>query len=1403
MAQKYKLLYCARINDEKHEGLLKVGDTEFVPTKDLSLYQPNDVELQKAAKARIKGWSGTAAAGAELVYCEALIRYNPKSRNKETFVDKDVHRVLRNSGNPSITFDSDLDSGREWYKVLLPVVKAAIKACQEFRDYLHASEVEEQTIYDLREEQAGAVKAATSCFKSQEKMLWHAKMRFGKTIAALNLVKQQGYKRTLIITHRPVVEDSWGSDFYHVFGKEDRAVFLTKIRDAEPIFDDDETDGAIDEENDQRLRKIYESGTQFVYFASIQDLRGSQCVKDSLKKHHPNFWPIHQEPKAFNKNKIVFEIDWDLVVVDEAHEGTRTALGQEVLHMLIKRDKKGKTHTKKLDLSGTAFNLLDEYADGRNVFTWDYVMEQEAKASWPERYPDKENPYADMPQMHIRTIDLAKAIAKENIRLDKDYFSFREFFRPWQNDRSRDRQDIPAGRTVGDFVYAEAINKFLEMLTSDATSNYPYATEENLKRNAHSFWVIPGVKEAAALSRVLQAHSFFKERNFGIVNVAGDGDPNDLRANYDALTKVRKAIEKHPYTITLSCGRLTTGVTVKEWSAVFMLAGSEETDAKGYMQTIFRAQSAGKVNGVQKTDAYVYDFAPDRTLRVLAASILKSRYSGKEGFNLIDEQLPVVAKFLEFCPVVAIDGAEFKPFDVHALVSQINRVQIDRALRTGFMDDGIYNESMIRSMAQSDTKAINKIFQKLRQTSHLGQLTNAGVKKNGIHGADHTQSGSTVTHPGASGAKDKEKKKEEKKYVEDVISRLRTISIRIPLLFFGGNFEIEDGKLSEIITGIDQDSWEVFMPKGLTKAEFKKLVKYYNQATVLGAGKIIRSKALAADALPPTERVIAITNLFSHFHNPAKETVLTPWRVVNMHLSTDLGGWCFYNEAFEEHNDEFYKRLLEPRWVNRGAVTAATVNNPDATILELNSKTGLYPLYMVYNLYRAKLGDFKESEFFPEELNAFWDEAVKQVYVLCQTSMAKDITLRTLVGYRAVETNIKYDGKLLNNLMENMEVCARKILTGKYWNKEGDKMKFDAVVGNPPYQLETAKTVSKTNGQASRKSIFQYFQMVADRVATGATSLIYPGGRWIHRSGKGMAEFGLAQINDPRLVQVDFYPNSQDIFQNVDIGDGVSIVYKDMNKTTPGFKYVYHANQTAVCMDMEAPGEALLTLNPYDTAIVQKIVNFVDSNRLSYLHDRILSRALFGIESDFVEKNPDKVRACEDAGRVPETLREGEIALFTNDKAGKAGRAKWFIADRSVIEESVSLIDEWQVVVSSANAGGQKRDSQLMIVDNRSAFGRTRVALGTFKTEEEAKHFYKYCKSYLVRFMFLMTDESLTSLGKQVPDVMDYTSECQWIDFTQEVNKQLYQAVGLTPEEIEHVESRIKELDRARSIAQA
>lgn len=359
-------------------------------------------------------------------------------------------------------------------------------------------------------------------------------------------------------------------------------------------------------------------------------------------------------------------------------------------------------------------------------------------------------------------------------------------------------------------------------------------------------------------------------------------------------------------------------------------------------------------------------------------------------------------------------------------------------------------------------------------------------------------------------------------------------------------------------------------------------------------------------------------------------------------------------------------------------------------------------------------------------------------------------------------------------------------------------MKFDYVIGNPPYQEETVEEVSKKNGQAPRKNIFHYFQMAADQVARRGTDLIYPAGRWIHRSGKGMENFGLEQINDPHLKKLIFYPKSRELFDGVDIADGVGIVIKDMTKQTMGFEYVYTSEQKSISVKVKNPGAELMPLDPRNMAITEKVKSVVEKYKLNYLHDRILPRSLFGIESNFIEENPEKAILLETVENIDYSK---QVKLFTNDRAGKAGRAKWYVVDKNVVENNPEYISQWKVVVSSANAGGQKRDSQLEIVDNHSAFGRARVALASFETQDEANNFYNFAKSYVVRFTFLMTDESLTALGKRVPDLMDYTNKNSLVDFSKPLDEQLYLLFEFNHDEIEYIESTVNNLRKKKEMA--
>ena len=312
-------------------------------------------------------------------------------------------------------------------------------------------------------------------------------------------------------------------------------------------------------------------------------------------------------------------------------------------------------------------------------------------------------------------------------------------------------------------------------------------------------------------------------------------------------------------------------------------------------------------------------------------------------------------------------------------------------------------------------------------------------------------------------------------------------------------------------------------------------------------------------------------------------------------------------------------------------------------------------------------------------------------------------------------------------------------------------------------QKETA------NGQKRSSSVFQYFQELSDQLQPRYSSLIYPAVRWIHRSGKGMLNFGLKQINDPHLARLHFYPNSNEVFREVDITDGLSVVFKDREKNAMGFDYLYTQNGVTRSVRAQAPGEDMFVLDP-EAATIGENIRRITAQRFAFLHDAVLSQKLFSIESDFVERNPDQVRHYEEG----DVLAADEIKLLTNDKAGSGGRARWYSAKEDVITTGKEYIRRWKVVVSSAHPGGHNRSNQLEVLDDRSAFGRSRVALKTFATEREARNFFAYCQTDFVRYTFLLTDESLSSLAKMVPDLLDYTDGNGIIDYAGDVNAQLY-----------------------------
>lgn len=936
---KLKLIYVFRINDEAHRGCVKVGEATADTDNFAELNQPNCKALNAAARNRINQYTQTAGIAYDLLYTECTLFV--KNKALCSFNDKEVHSVLERSGVKKKVFDT-VNRANEWFVCDLETVKRAIAAVKGDRQSLTTGEV--TTTHNpiiFRPEQREAIDKTKKQLKKSKEMLWYAKMRFGKTLSALQVVKEMGFKRTLILTHRPVVDSGWYEDFGKIFYD------IPTYRYGSKNVGDDHSS----------LERHANGGGSYVYFASMQDLRGSQTVGGK-----------------FDKNDKVFSTPWDFIIVDEAHEGTQTELGKNVMTELIKPT------TKVLRLSGTPFNLLDNYKED-DIYTWDYVMEQRAKAAWDQTHPGDPNPYAGLPTMNIFTYDLGRLL---HDFIDEDVaFNFREFFRVKED---------------GTFIHADDVRAFLNLLTKeDADSFYPFANENYRNIFRHTLWMLPGVKAAKAMKELMAEHTVFQ--HFTVVNVAGDGDEE----SDDALEAVRNAIgtnSDQTRTITLSCGRLTTGVSVKEWTGVLMLSGSFHTAASSYMQTIFRVQTPATINGRMKEQAYVFDFAPDRTLQVLASVPRMSAKAGKT----TDGQRREMGEFLNFCPVIAISGSKMETLNVNRMLEQLKKAYVERVVRNGFEDGALYNDELMR-LNEVDVKDFANLKKIIGTTKAMGDSGQIDINDQGLTDEQYEEKTKLEKKPKKELTEEERKRLEElkkkKKVKQDAISILRGISIRMPLMIYGADVDNEDTQLTidNFTSLIDPQSWDEFMPQGVTKQHFNHFKKYYDPDIFSAAAKRIRAMARAADRLSVEQRIQRITSIFSSFRNPDKETVLTPWRVVNMHLGDTLGGYNFFN-------DNYAATIDEPRFIDHGKPTD-DVFRSDAHILEINSKSGLYPLYMAYGIYRARV---KESMFAIETVDAeqrLWDKTVAEnIFVVCKTPMAKAITQRTLLGFRTGKTNM-------------------------------------------------------------------------------------------------------------------------------------------------------------------------------------------------------------------------------------------------------------------------------------------------------------------------------------------------------------------------------------------------------------
>lgn len=612
----------------RHDGWTKIGYTE------------QDVET------RIKQQTHTADVKWNLEWKgNALF----DDGSAERFTDKDFHAYLRKSG-----IEQESGKNNEWFHITGQ--DSRIKFYDFRANHGILKSLSTVIPYELRKEQKEAVEQ-TIAYKNSHKngeFLWNAKPRFGKTLSVYDFCKKSGAKTVLIVTNRPAIANSWYEDYMKFLGTESGYHFVSEV-DAlkgKPcvLSRSEYLDALIAHGSDD------EEFGKCIEFVSLQDMKGSKYFSSN----------------GIDKLREVADIEWDVLVIDEAHEGVDTYKTDVAFEHINRKFT--------LHLSGTPFKALanNKFNDDA-IFNWTYADEQTAKRDW-DISSEEENPYATLPKLNLFTYQMSEIVREElqqgveiNGETEEYAFDLNEFF----------------STNNGKFKYDSSVDKFLDAMTLQ--EKFPFSTPELREELKHTFWLLDRVDSAKALAEKLKNHPVFKD--YKIILAAGDGKMDDADETKKSYDKVVEAISQYDKTITLSVGQLTTGITIPEWTAVLMLSNVKSPSL--YMQAAFRAQNPCLFkNGssyARKENAYVFDFDPARTLTIFEEFANDLSADTSAGRGDIETRKKHITELLNFFPVIGEDeNGELIELDAEKVLTIPRKIRSVEVVRRGFMSNFLF-----------------------------------------------------------------------------------------------------------------------------------------------------------------------------------------------------------------------------------------------------------------------------------------------------------------------------------------------------------------------------------------------------------------------------------------------------------------------------------------------------------------------------------------------------------------------------------------------------------------------------------------------------------------------------------------------------------------------------------------
>ncbi|AEC01419.1 Eco57I restriction-modification methylase domain-containing protein [Parasphaerochaeta coccoides] len=1390
------------------DGWIKIGYTE-----------------RKDVDSRIKEQTHTAAVN--LKYSKLWSEPARFSGSDVWFKDKQLHAYLRRFKKIA------QEPNTEWF-YYDGTPQQAHEDFDDFRNNNLDNSVREGSHleYQLRHEQELAVEQTLAYAKDhpEGEFLWNAKPRFGKTLTTYDLVRKMEAQKILVVTNRPAIANSWYDDFetFIAWQTDYRFVSTTDSLKERPVLTREKFLDVLFTPEGKDARCIA--------FISLQDLKGAISFGG-----------------MYNKLTWVKDLEWDVLVIDEAHEGVDT-FKTDIAFNNIKRKFT-------LHLSGTPFKAV---ASGRfsedQIFNWTYADEQDAKAEWSDAAQN--NPYERLPRLNLFSYQMSQMITDEvnqgaNIDgKDVDFaFDLNEFFET--NDS-------------GNFVHEAEVSKWLDTLTRN--EKYPFSTKELRDELRHTFWLLNRIASAKALAKLLKQHPVFE--NYGIILAAGDGrTEDDPTVNEKSLDRVRAAIKAHGKTITLSVGQLTTGVTVPEWSAVLMLSNVKSPSL--YMQAGFRAQNPWDYEAdgemQQKQNAYIFDFAPERTLIIydeFANNLNSKTVSG--GGTTVDRETHIKT-LLNFFPVIAEDDeGKMVELDVRQVLTIPKALKAREVVRRGFMSNllfqnisGIFASSEAREILGQlnpvdvgkvtprqtddpiDTQGVQvdgygdamvpppmvlketearfgeKVYADIigaaqqateQSASNLINTVATAFTQNVLDTVKELAKDSAVTMAQAEQvvkqnaniiAREVEvvQKQAEIKQAEAKVEFDRQVAVaqddkaavaEAKAKFEATTQKIQDDFKKEVVSTVAEKTKELTKKSTetiLKKAEEKKKTTVEDdiRARLRGFARTIPS-FLMAYGTPDTTLANFDENIKDVVFKEVTGITLDQFRTLRD--TYEFFDGVVFNESIQEflhkkeqladyfddsHDEDIFdyippqktNQIYTPRKVVKLMIDKLEEENPDIftdkdkTFADLYVKSGLYLTEIVKRLYTALAGQI------PDEKQRIKHILENQIYGFAPSEIIYNIARNFIFGSFA---NIN-DSHLQCRDLTEMAKTGRSL-----------DMKFDVVVGNPPYQDEAV------GGSTSNDPIYNHFYNLAELIAP-KYCLISPA-RFLSKAGYTPKTWNEQMLNDENLKVVYYEQKSALIFPNTDIKGGVVVLLRDKDKsfgkigTFTNFEELNSilfkvSKITSKTIETLITGRGVYRLT---NIAVSEYPQIVDIQSKGHKYD--VGTGAFKILDNIIyfEDKPD------DGNDYVQIL-----GLFGGQRVYRYIRKDFINCPHG--------FTSYKVILPKSNGTGAIGEilSTPLIGEPLIGFTETFISIGAFNNSTEAENCLKYVKSKFARTMLgvlKVTQDNPRDKWSKVP-LQDFTpqSDIDWTKSIPEIDKQLYAKYGLDEKEIAFIEEKVAAME--------